>query len=109
MWLDDEEYMQTLLNAAMKRLEELSVDASRLGGLRSRYERFGYEPCGTLYRIMITKRNAVDFAEAAKSFTFQQVEENDQESIAFIREVHDRFDMHAERGDDRRFYAIMRS
>ena len=36
-------YMNALMNEAMKRLEQINADGSRLGGNRQRYNRFGYE------------------------------------------------------------------
>lgn len=100
-------HMQRLLNAAMDELDRLSVDVSRLGGLRSRYERFGYEPCGALYRAEFTKRNGEGYIEKSKKYSFKKVEANNSEAISFIRGIHDKFDMYAEREDDSYFYAVM--
>lgn len=50
-------YMSRLLGEAMRELDRIGADASRLGGLRQRYERFGYEICGTHYRFTLTPRN----------------------------------------------------
>lgn len=50
--LPDEEgkgYMSMLLDVAMQELKNMGADASRLGGKRSRYRRYGFDPAGSLY------------------------------------------------------------
>jgi len=42
-------YMSSLLEVAMKELDDLQVDASRLGGKPARYGRYGYQTAGTLF------------------------------------------------------------
>ncbi len=42
-------YMNHLVNFAMDELSKRGYDVSRLGGLRHRYNRFGYEVCGQKY------------------------------------------------------------
>lgn len=40
-------YMTRLVRAAMEELERMGADGSRLGGKRTRYHRYGYDPAGT--------------------------------------------------------------
>ena len=42
-------YMHSLLAAATKEIDELDADISRLAGLRSRYNRYGFEVAGQRY------------------------------------------------------------
>ncbi len=42
-------YMSLLLDVAMQELKDIGADASRLGGNRSRYRRYGYDPAGSMY------------------------------------------------------------
>ena len=50
-------YMAALMAAAMEELDRIGADASRLGGMRQHYERFGYEPCGSVYSFSLTAHN----------------------------------------------------
>lgn len=50
-------YMSLLMEQAMKELDRLGADASRLGGLRQRYNRYGYETCGVSYLFTLTGHN----------------------------------------------------
>ncbi|MBR5221000.1 MAG: GNAT family N-acetyltransferase [Clostridia bacterium] len=54
-------YMQALMTYAMQKLTDMQVDLSRLGGLRSRYENYGYEPSGSVFRFLLTPRNGADY------------------------------------------------
>ena len=49
-------YMNTLMSEAMKKLDSLKIDASRLGGNRQRYNRFGYELSGCVYNFTIENK-----------------------------------------------------
>lgn len=49
--------MKTLMVAAMKKLEVMGADASRLGGERQRYNRYGYEIAGCNYHYCLTRAN----------------------------------------------------
>lgn len=50
-------YMKALMAKAMQELNRIGADASRLGGLRQRYNRYGYEDCGSVYKFVFTERN----------------------------------------------------
>ena len=52
-------YMRALVEQAMRDLGEKGADASRLGGARQRYQRFGYECCGSAYTFTLTQGNVV--------------------------------------------------
>jgi len=41
----------TLFHCAMRELDEIGADGARLGGQRQRYQRFGFEGCGQVYRF----------------------------------------------------------
>ncbi|MBQ8685052.1 MAG: GNAT family N-acetyltransferase, partial [Clostridia bacterium] len=50
-------YMNALIERAMQELADIGADASRLGGLRHRYNRFGYENCGRMYQASFNEHN----------------------------------------------------
>ena len=72
-------FMTELMKAAMGELDKIRADASRLGGLRQRYERYGYEPAGTKHIYTLTSRNIRDyFNNSFKSdITFMPLELGD--------------------------------
>ena len=61
--------MSKMLRDADKDAKENSTDIGFLGGLRHRYERFGYIPCGEKYVFEITAHYA-SHHKAQKNFTF---------------------------------------
>ena len=102
-------YMQLLVETAMHDLQEQNIDVSRLGGLRSRYEIYGYEPAGTNYTVLLTERNAkeAEAREGSKAITFVKVESTDTEFLTFIRELYEQNLIHVKRGSDRDLYATL--
>ncbi len=85
-------YMSLLVNRAMEELDKLGVDVSRLGGLRQRYNRFGYETAGQLYNFIFTEHNNERCFSHLKDegITFSLIEKSDVETIKFCRELYQR-------------------
>ena len=50
-------YMSAMFAYAMEETERLGIDAARLAGLRSRYNRYGFETCGQNYNFTFTAKN----------------------------------------------------
>lgn len=102
-------YMQRLLTAAMQELEEIGADVSRLGGVRSRYARFGYEPCGTVYDFVLKKRNAKEFLadKGEGSIRFEKLDKGDKKALDFIRSLQNARVFRTERGDDDGLFAVL--
>ncbi len=53
-------YMGKLIDRAMQELDELGVAVARLGGLRSRYNRYGFEACGQKISFAFTPKNRIN-------------------------------------------------
>ena len=100
-------YMQALMEAAMAELDALAIDVSRLGGLRSRYERYGYEMCGTNYTVRLSKRNAEEAYPDGTDISFSAVCADDTGALAFIRNLYNTASIACERGDDRDLYCTL--
>ena len=100
-------YMQALMEAAMAELDALDIDVSRLGGLRTRYERYGYEMCGTNYTVRISKRNAEEAYPDGTDITFSAAAADDAEALSLIRALYSRASIACERGDDRDLYCTL--
>ena len=100
-------YMRMLMEAAMDELDALSVDVSRLGGLRTRYEHYGYEMCGTNYTVRLSRRNAEEAYPDGTAVSFRAVEESDTEELAHIRRFYQRGLITCDRGGDRDLYCTL--
>ena len=100
--------MKLLLAAAMEELERIGADASRLGGLRSRYNRYGYDHAGVTYHFTLTRRN-VDENPPAKKLTLRLIEQDDTEAVAFARSCQQRGGVYALRKTHLDFYLSMRA
>ncbi len=80
-------YMQALLTAAMKELERIEADGSRLCGLRGRYNRFGYEACGAVYEMTLTADN-VKRRFSENNLTFTPISAEDTDALAFTWQLY---------------------
>lgn len=77
-------YMGKMVDAAMEELERLDVDAARLGGLRSRYNRYGFESCGQNYGFTFTQKNRErKFPEYKGGITFKRITAEDTAALEF--------------------------
>ena len=78
-------YFNALFAEAMKMLEEMDADAARLGGLRPRYGRFGYEGCGSSYLYYFGTKNRIScFGETAgQGIEFSPITPDDAEALIF--------------------------
>jgi len=100
--------MKLLMDAAMEELAAIGADASRLDGLRSRYNRFGYDHAGTLIQFTLTKRNTQENPPPA-GFTFRPIAQGDTEAVSFARSCQQRGGIHALRPTHLDFYMSMRA
>jgi len=100
-------YMQALMEAAMAELSSHRIDVSRLGGLRTRYERWGYEMCGTNYAVRLSKRNAKEAYPDGTGMTFVPVAAGDTAALSFIRTLYRRAAIACERGCDRDLFCTL--
>ena len=78
-------YMKALMKAAMAELERIGADASRLGGLRQRYNHYNYEFCGSVIHFAFTGRNKkLCCANVGEDLSFVEVQAGDE---AVLREI----------------------
>ena len=84
-------YMGAMVERAMQELERLNVDTARLGGLRSRYNRYGFEACGQNYTFTFTEKNRINkFPQFKDDITFKEIEANDKEYLSFTAELYNK-------------------
>lgn len=98
-------YMSALLDRAMTELHEIGADASRLGGHRQRYNRYGFEMAGTSILMNLTAHNVQGAAFAP--LDFRPVAREDTETLALIRALHMRSAMAVDRGNDDSLYRVL--
>ncbi len=104
-------YMKALMKEAMAELENIGADASRLGGLRARYSRYGYEMCGTQYKLSFTPHNLKNFFPDFKAnITFEKLERDNSGALEYCCELYDKKAFYVLRGKDdnyRKMYLSM--
>ena len=76
-------FMTKMLQTAMGELDRLGVDASRLGGYRQRYNRFGYEAAGTVYTFEIDPNNSKCCHKPGEKLTFAPIEAEDEAALRY--------------------------
>lgn len=94
-------YLHRFYLLANEILEKEGVDVARLGGKRSRYERYGYEPCGSVYKSLITARNADEYiaSNETRHYEFRKIEKEDTAALEKVRALYERNDIRANRGE----------
>lgn len=99
-------YMNELYLNANEVLKEKKIDVARLGGLRSRYDRYGYEPCGFMYNFFFILRNAKEYLRnnEVPKYEIKTFKETDKEIMDFVRSLYSKQGIHIDRGDDHGFY-----
>ena len=98
-------YAHKLLNRAMEELKDIGADASRLGGFRQRYNRFGFEMAGTAYNMSVEANN-VKWTKTA-AVRFEPIARTDGDTIAKVQKLQAQAPFYADRGDAEGFYRVM--
>ncbi len=82
-------YMRLLMQEAMKELDAIGADASRLGGQRQRYNRYGYESCGNVFSFTLTDKNIKSCMPGfSGDLHFVPIKKEDKEALAFTWELY---------------------
>lgn len=102
-------YMNILLNRAMEIVKEEKYDICRLGGDRARYLRFGFELCGGNYSYYITPKNTKKslLGDYGQNTSVTEILSNDENSLAFAREVYHQNKVSVLRNDNDVMYRVM--
>ena len=84
-------YMGVMVDEAMAELERLQVDVARLGGLRSRYNRYGFEACGQNFSFVFTEKNRLrKFPDFKGGISFKPISADDKEALAFTASLYNK-------------------
>ncbi len=96
-------YMQALLERAMCDLGEKGADVSRLGGARQRYQRFGYECCGSSYAFTLNKGNVLRGVEKG-DVAFEKIERENTEYLEIASNLQSSGKFFVERKKDNGYF-----
>lgn len=101
-------YMSVLLNEAMKELEAIGADGSRLGGKRDRYQRYGYDCAGwvTAYDLDIAQWPR---KKEFKSIHFEEMTREDEGPLEWCRRLNQASLFHVRRDNLDDFFDTMRA
>ena len=58
-------YMKALMTESMEELKRLGADVARLGGMRQRYNRYGFEKTGQNFCFTISAKNVHDYYDSS--------------------------------------------
>ncbi len=97
-------YMKVLMDEAMKELDRIGADASRLGGVRQRYNRYGYEACGIGYTFKIDSFTTKYCFDGKEKVLFREITLSDKKELAFINEIRKNKAMYVQRSSDGSFF-----
>ena len=107
-------YMKALMTESMEELKRIGADVARLGGLRQRYNRYGFEKAGQNFSFTISAKNLRDYYDSSlghegeykPTFTFRPIARDDDAALSFAQTVYANALQHTDRGDNRRFYDV---
>lgn len=114
-------YMKLLMNEAMRDMKAAGMDLGELGGLRQRYEYFGFTKCGTELTFTCNETNFRHRFHGTypSGLSFAEIAPGDRATLDAVAGMYARKPAHAERHADMlhdiliswkgKAYAIMRS
>ena len=103
-------YMSILLDKAMQVLKEKKVDVSRLGGLRQRYNRYGYEYSGGIYNFTLTGYNVQKaFKNYLGDITFTEILKTDTDNLKFCNSLYLKGEIHTLRSEVNNYFDVYTS
>ena len=107
-------YMKALMMESMEELKRLGADVARLGGMRQRYNRYGFEKTGQNFCFTISAKNVRDYydsslgheGEYTPKLSFRPISRDDNAALSFAQTVYANAPQHTDRGDNQRFFDV---
>jgi len=93
-------FMGQTMAAVQKDMAAEGCDYCELGGLRQRYDHFGYEKSGVCYNIQLSLRNCQRGLGDAPDYRFEPLTAGNAEAVAFCRGLYEAGPVVNHRGDD---------
>ena len=103
-------FMRKLMMVAMEELTQIGADASRLGGLRQRYNNYGYDKCGSIYQFILSGRN-VDkcLPDFESDLIFEKILPDNHTTLKEANRIQRMSDMATIRGEENGCYDVYAS
>lgn len=104
-------YMKRLMEMAIQSAKAQGFDALVLGGLKNRYQYFGFQPTEMAVRYRFVPENVSHQyrGEGSEKITFETIESADSKYMDEIRQLYEKHPVHTKRGDDESLYRILGS
>lgn len=107
--------MKCLMTEAIKEAKKMGMDVARLGGLRQRYNRYGFENAGVDYQFVLTPKNLKDYYSSDLSgeeafhqeLMFRKISLEDTEFLRFVMNLYKTKDMYVDRGGPKQFFKTL--
>ena len=107
-------YMKALMTESMEELKRIGADVARLGGLRQRYNRYGFEKTGQNFSFTISAKNVRDYYDSSLGhegeykpmLSFRPISRDDDAALSFAQTVYANALQHTDRGENKRFYDV---
>ncbi len=94
-------YFNRIFTELMKELKEIGADGARLGGSRTRYARFGYEPAGLAYNVSLNEKNRLKyFQDLGADIEFREIRPEDVDLLVFCDELSRKAPIHVARSTE---------
>jgi hypothetical protein len=106
--------MKALMTESMEELKRLGADVARLGGMRQRYNRYGFEKAGQNFSFTISAKNVRDYYDSSLGhegeykpmLSFRPITRDDDVALSFAQTVYANAPQHTDRGDNQRFFDV---
>lgn len=104
-------YMKALFAEAIAEVDRKGIDMTRLGGLRQRYNRYGYEYAGMCVHYVFTKRNAAAYRQVntCTELNFVPLDESSGDLLRAAFTLYQRKSCHVDRLDEETFLCVLRA
>ena len=94
-------YMRILMEEAMRELQRIGADASRLCGARQRYNRYGYEAGAISYEFQVDGFTTKYCHKGDKHIEFKEIFATDAEELTYIKNLRNKMPVQVvHSGDD---------
>lgn len=102
-------YMKKLMHMAIEAAKAEGMDALVLGGLKNRYQYFGFQPTGIRLKYEFIPENVSHQykGEGSEAITFAKITSPADQLFANVRSLYEQRSIHMDRGSDDYFYHVL--
>lgn len=101
-------YMKQLMTMAIDAAAKGGYDALVLGGMKNRYQYFGFQPTGAAAKYSFIPENfSHQYKGGHDAISFERMEDEHSKYISEIRALYKKRPVWTDRGDDRQFFKVL--